>query len=1038
MLGEVVRSLVETLPEGRRLRVLEVGAGIGSATECILPELPEGRFDFAYTDISAGFFADAESRFGGAGAAMDYRVLDIEIDPVAQGFEPHAYDLVIAANVLHATRHLDETLEHCRTLLAPSGLLVALENQRGRGWMDLIFGQLDGWWRFDDRYRTNHALAGPEVWRQALGDAGFTGAEVLGVDPAEVAGLPDRGVIVAQGPAEIALPEGVWVLAADRGGTAAALAAQLAAQNQRVVLAGDDDPGGTSAAAEEPAGVESATVRMDRRESWRSLFNSLPADTPLAGVVHLVAQDGHGAQASTAELAADARRAAASALALVQGMADAGAVPDRGLWFVTRGAQVLERERSGQLAGAALWGLGRVVAREAPGLQVRMIDLDPEAAEAHAVLTDELLFPDMDNHIAHRRGRRQVARLVRMAAGGERLALPEESGWVLAPDEGGAVETLQVQPVAARSLEPNEVRVAVEACGLNFLDVFRAMGLVEEGLLGEEFCGRVMETGSGVTDVCVGDRVAGFAFGTFGPEVVTRVELVAPAPAGFPAAALATVPSVFVTCVLSYELASLQAGDKVLVHAGAGGVGLAAIQLARAAGAEVFATASAPKREHLRALGVEHVFDSRSTAFGWEILEVTGGAGVDVVLNSLTGEGFIEASLSCLARGGRFVELARRDILSPDEMAAHRPDVAYSILDLYSLKQQNPAGPGAALRAVLARMAAGELAPLTHTRWPIAETSAAMGFMRAARHIGKIVLTLSPLETGRLRGDRTYLVTGGLGGIGIALAEWLAERGAGTIVLNGRRPPDAAAKKTVEALRARGFRVEVELADVAEAAALDAMLGRFDAALPPLGRRHPQRGRAGGRRPGKPDLGKFRDRAVAEDAGGLAPAPRDRGPRPGPLRPLFERRRRRRQSRPGEPRLGKRLPRSTGRAPAHPGASGAGHRLGRLVGAGRGGGAARADRRAAGSVGRRLVHAGAGIQGIGAAAAPGCDGRRSGRGGLAGIRRGRRRPSVLAGGPARRCRGRGRRCLPGGKPARTTRCDAGGGARGPAGVLSAR
>ena len=175
-------------------------------------------------------------------------------------------------------------------------------------------------------------------------------------------------------------------------------------------------------------------------------------------------------------------------------------------------------------------------------------------------------------------------------------------------------------------------------------------------------------------------------------------------------------------------------------------MGLAAIQLARAAGAEVFATASARKQGYLRSLGVEHVFDSRSTAFGREILDATGGAGVDVVLNSLTGEGFIDASLACLAEDGRFVELARRDILSEDGMAALRPDVAYSILDLYTLKQHDPARPGAALRQVLAPIATGELAPLMHTRWPLAETSAAMGFMRAARHIGKIALTTPPLQ----------------------------------------------------------------------------------------------------------------------------------------------------------------------------------------------------------------------------------------------------------------------------------------------------
>ncbi len=879
MIAEVVRTLVDELPDGRTLRVLEVGAGIGSATEYILPLLPAGRFDLMYTDISAGFFAEAEARFSTGGASIDYRVLDIEKDPMDQGFEPHAYDLIIAANVLHATRHLDETLAHCRDLLAPSGLLVALENQRGRGWMDLIFGQLDGWWRFADRYRPNHALAGPDIWNRALADSGFAESEVLGVDRSEAAGLPDRGVIVAQGPAKIDLPAGAWILAADRGGVAAHLAAELAAKNQRVVLAvggpdgagavgdvsagagaaaeratddpdraadgsagaGDDSDRAGRAAEERGAAVAGAativkaSIDMEQRGSWRSLVEGLPPDMPFAGVVHLVAQEGHGADATTAEMAADAKRAAASALALVQGIADADAAPEKGLWFVTRGAQVLERERTGQLAGAPLWGLGKVAAREAPQLQARMLDLDPEAAEPQAVLANELLFPDSENHIAHRRERRQTARLVRADSGAPRLALPDDASWVLAPDDGGAIETLRVQPLEARALEPNEVRAEVDACGLNFLDVFRAMGLVEEeGSLGEEFCGRIVETGADVTTVSVGDRVAGFAFGTFGPEVVTHEELVAPAPAGVSATALATIPSVFVTCVLSFELAGLKAGDRVLIHAGAGGVGLAAIQLAQEAGAEVFATASARKQAYLRSLGVEHVFDSRTTGFGREILDVTDGAGVDVVLNSLTGEGFIDASLACLAQDGRFVELARRDILTEDEMAAVRPDVAYSILDLYNLKVQDPARPGAALKQVLARIAAGGLAPLMHTRWPFAETSAAMGYMRAARHIGKIVLTMPALRAGRLRQDGTYLVTGGMGGIGCALAEWLAERGAGTVVLNGRRPPDAAAERAIEALRARGFNIEVEIADVTDAAALDAMLERMDGTLPPL------------------------------------------------------------------------------------------------------------------------------------------------------------------------------------------------------------
>ncbi len=834
LLGETVQALVAGLPDGRRLRVIEVGAGTGSATAAVLPELPAERFDYMYTDISAGFFAEAEARFGGDEASIAYRALDIERDPVAQGFDAHSYDLLIASNVLHATRYLEETLAHCRQLLAPSGQLVALENLRGQGWMDLTFGQLDGWWRFADDYRPHHALAGPAVWRRALGDVGFGEVEVLGVEESDSTEMPDKGVIVAQGPVEVTERPAVWVLAADSGGAAEELAAELTARNQTVVLA-NREPRENGDSGEDGSGIVWTTVDMERRESWQSLLESLPGDAPLGGVVHLVALGGHGPNATTEEMAKDTRRAAASALALSQGLAEAAAAPEKGMWFLTQGAQVLERERTGELAGATLWGFGKAVAREAAHLKPRMIDLDPGEMAPAPDLVNELLCPDPENHIAYRSGRRKVARLVRAGDVAERLTLPEESAWVLAPDPGGTFEQPCVKPLPARPLEPKEVRVAVEAAGLNFWDVFRSLGFIEEGDLGREMCGHVLDVGSEVSTVSAGDHVVGLGFGAFAAAMVTREELVAPAPPGISVTELATVPSAFVSAALSYELSGLKADERVLVHAGAGGVGLAAIQLAQAAGAEVFATASAPKQEYLRSLGVAHVFDSRQTRFGEEILEATGGAGVDVVLNSLTGEGFIEASLSCLAQGGRFVELARRDILSEEEMAAVRPDVAYSILELDVLKKTEPAWVGRVLRDVMERLSAGELKPLVHSRWPLAEAGPALRFMRSARHLGKIVVTTPPLVRGRLRQDRTYLVTGGLGGIGCAVAGWLADRGAGTIVLNGRRPPDPEAQEAMGALRARGVTVRVELADVTDSAAVDEMLARMDRELPPLG-----------------------------------------------------------------------------------------------------------------------------------------------------------------------------------------------------------
>ncbi len=840
MLGDAVEAAISGLPENRRLRVLEVGAGTGSATEAVLPRLPSDRVDYTFTDISAGFFSQAEGRLAATGAPIEYRRLDIEADPAAQGFGAHAFDLVIAANALHATRDLGETLSHCRDLLAPSGQLVALEGLRHRTWGDLTFGLLDGWWRFADAYRTEHAFARPAQWRRALGDAGFSDLEFLGTRDPDTDEHLGSSVILARGPAEVGPAPGAWVVAADRGGTAERLAAELASGNQTVLLVrGEGDPGGPSPGA---AGVATASLDSADREAWRSLLEGLPEEPPLRGVVHLMALDGRGASATTDEMAEDVTHAASTALALAQGAMDAGIVPTEGVWFVTRGAQVLEQDllgrTSGELGGATLWGFAKAMSWEAPHLQPRLIDLDPSRGTAAAPeLARELLFADSETLVAHRGGVRRAARLIRPGADDPRLALPEGLEWVVGPEDPEAgLTTLRAKPRSRPELAGGEVRVAVEAMGLNFVDALMSIGAVSSGEeIGRELVGRVLETAEDVEGLAAGDLVAGMGFGSFTPETVTKAALVAPAPAGLSAAALATVPICFVTADLAFREAGLEAGERVLIHAGAGGVGLAAIQLARAAGAEVFATASAAKQSFLRSLGVARVFDSRKTRFGDEILQATNGEGVHVVLNSLTSEGFIEASLSCLGPGGRFVEIGKRGIWSEREMSASRPDVAYSILDVDELKRTDPARAGASLRRVMDRLAAGELSPLPHTVWPLCEIESAMDAMRGARHTGKNVLRMPPLARGGLRPDRAWLVTGGLGGIGCAVARWLAEQGAGALVLNGRRDPDPEAEALIRELRQAGVDVRVEIADVTDFAAVDAMLARIDQAPRPLG-----------------------------------------------------------------------------------------------------------------------------------------------------------------------------------------------------------
>ena len=390
----MISRAVSGLPEGRRLRVVEVGAGTGGVTGAVLAALPAGRVDYLYTDISAGFFSEAEGRFRESGARLEVRTLDIERDPGEQGFELHRADVVLAANVLHATRDLEESLLHCRRLLSPSGLLVVLESLESRSWLDLTFGLLPGWWRFEDAYRTDQALVGPAVWRRALSESGYGEVSIVGSERLssgeEVA---TSGVIVARAPAELGADPGLWAVWPAGGEGAADLIRELTDRGQRVVSA---------------SGVEAGD-----RDSWRSFFAGLSAEGPLSGVVHLGAVSGHGVDATGEELAGDITRIGSSALALTQGLQDAGASPVSGLWFVTRGGQVVGEECGGDLSGSVLWGFGQTAAQELRGIPVRVVDVDPLGDFSAREVAEELLYPDRENGVAWRDGRRQGLRLVR-------------------------------------------------------------------------------------------------------------------------------------------------------------------------------------------------------------------------------------------------------------------------------------------------------------------------------------------------------------------------------------------------------------------------------------------------------------------------------------------------------------------------------------------------------------------------------------------------------------------------------------------------
>lgn len=335
-------------------------------------------------------------------------------------------------------------------------------------------------------------------------------------------------------------------------------------------------------------------------------------------------------------------------------------------------------------------------------------------------------------------------------------------------------------------------------------------------LLGGECAGTVSAVGEGVTELAVGDRVVACSFGAIASYVTVRAEHARPIPDRLDDAAAAALPLVMATAWYALDgLAALEPGESVLIHSATGGLGLAAVRIAQARGARVIATAgSEAKRRYLRELGIADVFDSRDLSWAERTLAATGGRGVDVVLNSLTGAA-ITLGLEVLAEDGRFIEVGKKDIYGGRTISldAFRKGISLAAVDLAGLMDRRPAKFARLLAEIWDLIAAGTVAELPVIGYSFADAAEALREMSKGSHIGKFVLSdpatvtavaPEPLPGGSFRADGSYLVTGGLGALGLSLAEYLAERGAGALALLGRSVPSAEAEQRLAALRERG------------------------------------------------------------------------------------------------------------------------------------------------------------------------------------------------------------------------------------------
>ncbi|MEV0414708.1 type I polyketide synthase [Streptomyces sp. NPDC050448] len=474
------------------------------------------------------------------------------------------------------------------------------------------------------------------------------------------------------------------------------------------------------------------------------------------------------------------------------------------------------------LPGASVWGLIRSAQTEHPG-RFRLVDIDDDE-------TSRAGFPDAlaidEDQLALRGGAYLVPRMTPASPADHQIEPPAAGAHRLGIPTKGTLENLTWVPCpeVEAPLTSGQVRIAVQAAGLNFRDVTIALGLIDrtaiDAGLGSEGAGVVLEVADDVTSLSPGDRVTGIFSGAFGRVAVADHRMVTPIPDGWSYAEAASMPSTFLTAYYAlFHVTKLEKGQRILIHAAAGGVGMAAVQLAKHVGAEIYATASPAKWPTLRGLGLDddHLASSRDLEFAQKFLDSSGGRGVDVVLNSLA-HTFVDASLKLLPQGGNFVEMGKTDIRDPQRVAADHPGVDYEAFDLYA------AGPDAIqemFRAVMELFADGRvgLSPISVRN--IRDARRTFREMSQGRHVGKLVF-----EVGDGLGGGTVLVTGGTGGVGSLVARHLVtEHGVRSLMLASRRGMAAeGVPELVADLESAGAAVRVVECDVADRAAVADML----------------------------------------------------------------------------------------------------------------------------------------------------------------------------------------------------------------------
>jgi phthiocerol/phenolphthiocerol synthesis type-I polyketide synthase C len=821
LVGDCVSAAVDAWKQPRRLRLLEIDSPESEVLQPLGMHLPLSRVDctIAGTDEQLSTFDTA------AHPAVHTVALELGAKPKLGNGEPHQYDVVVASHALASQANPRAFIDALRGWLSPGALIVITEARRSR-FSDVVFS-------LDAGESAKRAWLSAAGIANLLKDAGFEDVLQHVEQGLELEGTPT--LVVARQPSAPATP----VAQHDH-----------VKQSWTVLTAGSSSAFGTAVAA------QLDTEGQDAKCTALSVVTALDSDNVVFVAPHTSSDD-----------IMQAQRELALALArLVRLVTRDSRASKPKLWIVTRGGAPMVLPSEAQAAAlhpeqATLWGLGRVLANEHPELSCRLVDVHPACPNAAAILANELLAADAEEEVLLNQTGRYVPRMLPASSAALRLsarlpALAARTEAVLSFGTPGSLRNLKWFALPDRELAADEVEIEPVATGLNFRDVMYAMGLlsdeaVENGFagatIGMELSGRIVRVGRDIDAFKAGDAVLGFAPASFASRVRTRVVAIAHKPERMTFEEAATIPTTFFTAWYALcELARLRPGERVLIHGGAGGVGIAAIQLARHFGAEVFATAgSREKREFVRLLGADHVLDSRSLFFADEIRELTGGAGVDIVLNSLAGEAMVR-SIDTLRPFGRFLELGKRDFYENSRIGLRpfRNNISYFGIDADQLMTVMPELTARLFADVMKLFADGVLHPLPYRAFPAERVEDAFRHMQQARQIGKVLVTYSGCtpapansaaikEALRLDATAAYLVVGGTGGLGFATARWMVQRGARHLTLASRSGTLSTA--LADELRTwNGVQVHLAACDITNSAAVNKLIRDIDARGLPL------------------------------------------------------------------------------------------------------------------------------------------------------------------------------------------------------------